>query len=558
MFQDASPIEEPWQRQRLRVPREDGTLFARPELRETPGAVERNAAALNAAATDIQGRTLQHMRDWARRRTLEAAVDYTRYLAGETIDFPIADDVAFVADGHQPSLFHPGVWVKNFGIHGIAERTGRRALHLVVDNDTLSSSSLRVPAGDRSSPRFESLAFDDERRTGPWEDAGVRNEALFCSFGDRAVAAMRRWGVEPLIGEIWPTAVEFARRGGLLRDCFTAARHRLEEQWGLHNLEVPLSRLCGTEPFLWFASHLFAHAARFREVHNLTLQQFRTVNRVRSRTHPVPELSQQGDWIESPFWIWSEGESIRRRAFVRQATAKQVELTDCRDLTLRFPLAPQMDACCAVELLRELPAKGVRLRTRALTTTLFARLCLADLFVHGIGGAKYDEMTDRIIARFFGIAPPAFLTLSATLHLPLAEPFNVAADDLPSLRQRLRDLRYNSDRHLPEGTRADALIDEKRRLIEEQQAAKTEGLPRRLRRERSPENHRRFLRFRELDRQLAEFTQPQQQRLLGEIEVVRSQLQANAVLQNREFAFCLYPEEALRPFLTGLWNRDDE
>ena len=37
------------------------------------------------------------------------------------------------------------------------------------------------------------------------------------------------------------------------------------------------------------------------------------------------------------------------------------------------------------------------LRPRALTLTLFARLCVADFFIHGIGGGKYDEVTDRII-----------------------------------------------------------------------------------------------------------------------------------------------------------------
>ena len=31
---------------------------------------------------------------------------------------------------------------------------------------------------------------------------------------------------------------------------------------------------------------------------------------------------------------------------------------------------------------------------------------LSDLFIHGIGGAKYDELTDEIIRRFFGIEPP--------------------------------------------------------------------------------------------------------------------------------------------------------
>ena len=45
------------------------------------------------------------------------------------------------------------------------------------------------------------------------------------------------------------------------------------------------------------------------------------------------------------------------------------------------------------------------LRPRALTLTLFARVCLGDFFIHGIGGGKYDEVTDAIIRDYFGIEP---------------------------------------------------------------------------------------------------------------------------------------------------------
>src|SRR5207244_11160094 len=64
------------------------------------------------------------------------------------------------------------------------------------------------------------------------------------------------------------------------------------------------------------------------------------------------------------------------------------------------------------------PASDVRqLRPRALTLTLFARVCLGDFFIHGIGGGKYDEVTDVIIRDYFGLDPPAYQVLSATLHL---------------------------------------------------------------------------------------------------------------------------------------------
>ena len=90
------------------------------------------------------------------------------------------------------------------------------------------------------------------------------------------------------------------------------------------------------------------------------------------------------------------------------------------EVLIELPLAADREACCAVERLRDLAARSIRLRTRALTTTMFSRFLLGDLFIHGIGGAKYDELGDEIARRYFGIEPPGFLTVSLTLWLELA------------------------------------------------------------------------------------------------------------------------------------------
>src|SRR5689334_21153410 len=60
----------------------------------------------------------------------------------------------------------------------------------------------------------------------------------------------------------------------------------------------------------------------------------------------------------------------------------------------------------AAKLQEWLGQNRLRISPRALTLTTFFRLLLADQFVHGIGGARYDRVTDRLIARFLGIEPP--------------------------------------------------------------------------------------------------------------------------------------------------------
>ncbi len=155
-------------------------------------------------------------------------------------------------------------------------------------------------------------------------------------------------------------------------------------------------------------------------------------------------------------------------------------------------------------------------------------------------------MTDRIISRFYRLPAPSFLTLSATLHLPLAAPFAVTPDDALSKQRLLRDLQFNSDRHLSLGMNAtaDALIAEKRQLIAEQHRAAAERP--------SHENHQRYRKFQEIAQRLTVFTTDQRSQAEDNLQEIHRQLAANTVLNNREFAFCLYPVGKLREFMTSL------
>ena len=207
------------------------------------------------------------------------------------------------------------------------------------------------------------------------------------------------------------------------------------------------------------------------------------------------------------------------------------------EVLIELPLAPQREACCAVERLRELPARSVRLRTRALTTTLFSRFLLGDLFIHGIGGAKYDELGDEIARRFFRVEPPGFLTVSMTLWLGLpAEPASAA--DLAGVDRRLRDLRFNPDRHLSE-----PYGEELRNLVR----AKQEAIAQRLasRRERKA----RRLAIRRVNEAIRPSVRMLQDEFLGRKSEILRRLRSNRAARNREFSSVLHAEERLRQSL---------
>jgi hypothetical protein len=545
---ETAEIESTWTPRRFRAPREHGAILAEPELSRCASVASETHARCAESRINLQGRTLAQMRAWARQNCLSAAAEHTAALRGEPVPTPDTGVILFAA-GHQPALFHAGVWIKNFALGALAAQSGGVGLNLVVDNDTLSSTAIRVPAGTAESPHYEAIPFDAPRVALPWEDALVEDRAQFADFGRLVTDAMRPWGVSPVIADVWADAVAFSGMSRSLPDCLTAARHRQEARWGGRNLELAVRQMCAQPSFLWFASHILAQLPQFREIHNAVLWEYRRLNKVRSSSHPVPELAERDGWLEAPFWAWRAGEQRRRRVFARQS-GKTLELSDGATTFASLKLSPEMDACCAVEGLQQLPAQGWRFRTRALTTTIFARLCLSDLFIHGIGGAKYDEMTDRILERFYGISPPQFLTLTATLHLPLGGSPPVSPSDVERLRQVLHDVDFNPDRHVAAAPAS--MLERKRSLITDWNAAHTDGLTYRERRVLRAARRERHLQFKEVRDQLAPLASAERKRRTEELADVECRLAAQAILNDREYAWCLHPAECLQELMQRL------
>ncbi|HUR54288.1 MAG TPA: hypothetical protein VMZ71_09160, partial [Gemmataceae bacterium] len=384
-------------------------------------------------------------------------------------------DGPLVLAGHQPELSHPGVWAKNFALAGLARKLGGTGLNLIVDNDTVKHPSIRVPVigNGPASVYLETVAFDRTTAEVPYETRTIEDERLFRSFPHRVAELTRNWGFEPLLARDWvPPFTKVAHN-------FTTMRQERERVWGCENHEVAVSKLTEKQAFRTFAGHILADLPRFREVYNASILTYRKANRIRSANHPAPELGPN----EIPFWVRTpDGRRTRNTGEFR--------LQD--------------------------------LRPRALTLTLFARLCLGDFFIHGIGGGKYDEVTDAIIHDYFGVEPPAYQVLSATLHLPLPA-FPTSAADLKAAERYARDLHWNPQRY----TRSD---DTDRRtlytLLGEKSALAEHEPPR-----DHPARDDWFRRLQQVTQRLRPYVRDQLQDAEARLVRLRTEAAANAILQ---------------------------
>jgi hypothetical protein len=529
----------PVNRSRLRAPREDSCVLAEPPLSEIGRLLSDNQNRLNSPSLRILGRPLDGLRRDIRFEILGTAHEYMRQ-AGQPADsaprpFPLTP--LFLA-GHQPELFHAGVWCKNFALHGLASQHGAAAINLIVDNDTVKSTALHLPEIESLDPSHPAvhratIPFDHWLGELPYEENSVQDEELFANFAERTMAVCRSWPYTPLLPRFWQQACLQARRTPLLGERLAAARRTIERQWNCQNLELPVSKLSQTESFAWFAVHLLADLPRFHETYNAAVRDHRKQHGVRSKNHPVPDLAAEGEWLEVPLWAWRGGERHRQRLFARRNQGT-IDLRAGNDAWPRLPDPNDPGQC--VGAWQELEPRGFKARPRALTMTMFSRLFVGDLFIHGVGGGKYDELTDEIIRRFYGIEPPAFLILTATLLLPLPA-FSAKVEQQRELHRTLRKLHYNSQRYVPwaNSESGNRLVDEKLQWINMQPANRQE------RRER-------FETLRALNEKMWPFVADRKRDAQAHLAQVEAQLHANAILQRREYAFCLFPEQKLRGF----------
>ena len=105
-----------------------------------------NAARLAGWDHDFQGRPASWLRADGSPRSPDAGPAFLRRhgLAGRSLDLDgfVASGRPLIVTGHQPELFHPGVWIKNFAAaaiagaqQGVGTEPDRRQRHPQVDVD---------------------------------------------------------------------------------------------------------------------------------------------------------------------------------------------------------------------------------------------------------------------------------------------------------------------------------------------------------------------------------------------------------------------------------------
>ncbi len=561
-------LEIPIRHRQLRAPREDRSVLFDPPAEQATALLAANREKWKAleASGDALHQQLVRLAREARSELVDQAVAYTStYRSVATL--PDGNTAPILLSGHQPNLFHPGVWLKNFALSTLGKLTGGIAINLMVDNDTLRSASIAVPRETSSDAALDvppqhdvtvaQVPIDTPSTEIPFEERRLQDRQLFDSFASRTeellAPLLPQQADDAIVQRLWPYAVAAADRAGVdgrLGLILAEARHRFEQDLGLETLELPLSVVANFDSFREFALLILTSIESFQNVYNRSLAEYRKANRIRSRSHPVPDLVVDGDWLETPFWIWTSAAPLRRRLFMRR-TARGIEFSDRASIREILPLERE-NYSASISAWKLLEARGIKIRPRALVTTMFARICLSDLFLHGIGGAKYDELTDALVRRYFRLDPPAYLTCTATTHLPVARDIDSPAkisQSIASLTNLMREIHYRGERFVllpgreapPESAELTALAREKMMVLEAGLAA---GWNRTW--------HEKMV---QLNRALAAGLAPRERQLAQERSQLVHALKESKVWKSREYSFVIFPSTILQEVLLDFCKR---
>lgn len=438
-----------------------------------------------------------------------------------------------VATGHQAEFVHAGVFAKTIAADLLAESMKGTAVFVCVDSDTPKTDRLFVPTSPGGIPNKNPISIPALSLVLPIESQVRLAPSRWRAFFDEVARLEGDRGLLAAFVNGWMTGVDTAIQ---LRYAMTAAQSAVEAQLGFTPATpVNISALAETPAFRAFAADILGNAAAFADAYNRAKLNYRRRNRVRSPHNPVTDLTRDGERIETPFWVLRPGGS-RMRLWVA-VNGERLTLFADQERIGDEALAQLRSADAAQPW--QVEAVGWRIRPTVITLSAFCRIYLADAFLHGIGGAKYDEITDELLSTFWRVPAAAMICVTATAHLPI-----VAPPLPPQPRGSLREAWHNPQRiwaDLP-----GELLAEKQQLIRECLRLRENDRANRADRRR---NH---TSLRDLTERLATITKPRREQLRDAWHDYTVRGGWLGIARDREYFFAMHSRDTMLALIERL------
>lgn len=290
-----------------------------------------------------------------------------------------SSETPVVMAGHQPVVYHSGLLFKNQALSRLVAETKTFGVNVIVDTDIGDAGRMVWPVvsasgvGLREASLASSAGLYRDQRVGTISDIDGVFSPMISDLRSAGLTeqAVQTEGVAELYRRLSGESVMMAN--SIVRWGFESRKY----------VEVPLSRVLALPVVSRILRSFVNVPEKFVEVYNTTLDQYRAEHRIKNAANPFPNMSVDTGAVELPLWEVVEG---GRRPVV---------------------VTPQVGW----------RGVGGLLAPRGSILTYLLRGYCSDLFVHGLGGAKYDRFVDAFASALSGITLPKYVAASCTRYL---------------------------------------------------------------------------------------------------------------------------------------------
>jgi len=547
------------ERRFFKVLQKNKQVFLSPSVGKISSFLEENKKIFNQYSFTILNQPFREVRENCRKGVVKEALKFSKKFdpdIGEKIN-PAYQYI--VQSGHQPVFFHPGIWIKNIFLNELLKSPlldKCLGLNIILDNDICKDLNFSLPAfSSGGNLKLEEVDFLSPTLTPnlPFEEYPCPSLELVTKFIQNIICKFKL--LESENKNILNNFKNFARclenssrfcdqnyKRKNLGEFLGLARRLYEQESEPAYLEIPFSQICNSDEFLSFFLEIIKNIETFSKIYNNKLDEYRKLFKIRNRAHPSPNLMIKENFIETPFWIWKGGDQ-RRKIFILKEEEKNYLYNDSYEKIFFMKKNGLKSLFSLKTLLKE---RGLKIRPKAFLLTLYNRLFISDLFIHGLGGAKYDLVTDEIIREFFKVEPPHFLVVSCTLHLNFKSSPGTSSDSkISTLKKKIRDLEFNPERYVDE-----LPLTKKEEIRIGELAEKKTELIKKIKKTLSPIEKRKISEeIKAINNFMAEKIIPLNYELNKKIEKEEEKIKQSKVYTFREFPYCFFSAKTLQNLL---------
>ena len=203
------------------IPKNNKEVFLEPAIEHIPELVLGNRRKIHGYKFEINGIPFQVLRDKTRMEVLRQAVCYTNRIksllrkdpSGQrryertgmqkdtsvqaaqdklcinelTLDYETIKNIPIIQTGHEPILYHPGIWIKNHLAHYLVKKLGGISVNMIVDNDACNMGFMYVPILSEKSASVGKVALVRNKDHVAYEEIMFDDFGSICQFKEEVI-----------------------------------------------------------------------------------------------------------------------------------------------------------------------------------------------------------------------------------------------------------------------------------------------------------------------------------------------------------------------------------